>query len=46
MCAGTEWKIFDKPRTEILIKEWFISTIMAVWLVPGWAQEYILASVS
>jgi hypothetical protein len=40
MCAGSEWKMFNRPRTEILNKEWFISIIIAVWLVPGYMNPF------
>jgi hypothetical protein len=46
--------MFDRPRTEILRKEWFISLIIAIWLVPGYMNLFrmgtemysIMASVS
>jgi hypothetical protein len=40
MCAGSEWKMLDRPRTEILNKEWFINIIIVVWLVPGYMNPF------
>lgn len=44
MCAGSEWKMFDRPRTEILNKEWFISIIIVVWLVPGYMNPFTMGT--
>jgi len=40
MCVGSEWKMFDRLRTEILNKEWFISIMTVVGLVPGYMNPY------
>jgi hypothetical protein len=44
MCVGSEWKMFDRPRTEILNKEWFISIIIAVCLVPGCMNPFTMGT--
>jgi len=44
MYAGSDWKMFDMARTEILNKEWFISIVIAVWLVPGYMNPFTMGT--
>ena len=44
MCAGSEWKMFDRSRTEILNKDWFVSIIIAVWLVPRYMNPFTMGT--